>query len=178
MLNKFTIKWCLSSYFSLPAKLLLIQSRIFAPIRAAPGRFDNIEQRPVKFDTEGEAHRNARLLLDNPSDMSTYLGYQDHHIHDMSSLVNEAKAHVHGQGGTGTGSSDIAHQGKSLSFAGTNLWRCDAHVVEVCDLNCLDVDPKDGCPFCVQSCRKLNRSCKVLHLFKSIHHLFIYSWYL
>lgn len=41
----------------------------------------------------------------------------------------------------------------SLSFAGTNLWRCDAHVVEVCDLNCLDVDPKDGCPFCIQSCR-------------------------
>ena len=45
-------------------------------------------------------------------------------------------------------------QGHSLSFAGTNLWRCDAHVIDVCDLNCLDVDPKDGCPFCIQSCRK------------------------
>ena len=43
VLNKFRIKWCLSSYFSLPAKLLLIQSGIFAPIRAPPGRFDNIE---------------------------------------------------------------------------------------------------------------------------------------
>ena len=44
-------------------------------------------------------------------------------------------------------------QGHSLSFAGTNLWRCDAHVIDVCDLNCLDVDPKNGCPFCIQSCR-------------------------
>ena len=42
VLNKFRIKWCLSSYFSLPTKLLLIQSGIFAPIRAPPGRFDNI----------------------------------------------------------------------------------------------------------------------------------------
>ena len=98
------------------------------------------------FDsTEGGPHNHARLLLDNPSDSSTYLGYQDHHNHDMLSLVNEASVRAHG-----TGSSDS----KPLSFAGTNLWRCDAHVVEVCDLNCLDVDPKDGCPFCVQSCRK------------------------
>ena len=43
-LNIFRIKWCLSSYFSLPAKLLLFQSRIFTPIRAPPGRFDNIVQ--------------------------------------------------------------------------------------------------------------------------------------
>ena len=43
VLSKFRIKWCLSSYFSLPAKLLFIQSGIFAPIRAPPGRFDNID---------------------------------------------------------------------------------------------------------------------------------------
>ena len=42
VLNKFRIKWRLSSYFSLPGKLLLIQSGIFAPIRAPPGRFNNI----------------------------------------------------------------------------------------------------------------------------------------
>ena len=42
VLNKFRTKWCLSSYFSLPVKLLLIQSGIFAPIRAPPGRFNNI----------------------------------------------------------------------------------------------------------------------------------------
>ena len=42
VLNKFRIKWCMSSYFSLPAKLLLIQSGIFTPIRAPPERFDNI----------------------------------------------------------------------------------------------------------------------------------------
>ena len=33
-LDKSGIKWCLSSYFSLSAKLQLIQSEIFAPIRA------------------------------------------------------------------------------------------------------------------------------------------------
>ena len=43
VLNKFRIKWCLSSYFSLPAKLLLIRSVIYGPIRAPPGRFDNTE---------------------------------------------------------------------------------------------------------------------------------------
>ena len=42
VLNKFRIKLCPSSYFSLPAKLLLIQSGTFGPIRAPPGRFDNI----------------------------------------------------------------------------------------------------------------------------------------
>ena len=42
MVNKFRIKWFLSSYFSLPAKLLFIQSGIFGPTRAPPGRFDNI----------------------------------------------------------------------------------------------------------------------------------------
>ena len=97
---------------------------------------------------EDASAKHARYLLDNPSDMSTYLGYQDHQKHDMSSLVNEASARAHG---TGSGSSADS---TSQSFAGTNLWRCDAHVVNVCDLNCLDVDPKDGCPFCVQSCRK------------------------
>lgn len=105
------------------------------------------------FFTEAVPHKHARLLLDNPSDMSTYLGYQNHHSHDMSSLVNEASARAHG---TGTGSSDST----PLSFAGTNLWRCDAHIIGVCDLNCLDVDPKDGCPFCVKSCRK----CFVLYV--------------
>ena len=30
-LDKFGVKWCLSSYFSLPAKFQLIQSGIFAP---------------------------------------------------------------------------------------------------------------------------------------------------
>jgi hypothetical protein len=43
----------------------------------------------------------------------------------------------------------------SASFSGTNQWRCDAHVVETCDTQCLDVDPKDGCPFCIPACRKL-----------------------
>ena len=33
-LDKFGIKLCLSLYFSLPAKFKLVQSRIFAPIRA------------------------------------------------------------------------------------------------------------------------------------------------
>ena len=42
VVNKFRIKWCLASYFSLPAKLLLIQSGIQGPIRAPTGRFDNI----------------------------------------------------------------------------------------------------------------------------------------
>ena len=37
VLNKFRTKWCLLSYFSLPAKLLLIQSGIFGPIRAHRG---------------------------------------------------------------------------------------------------------------------------------------------
>ena len=37
VLNKFRIKRCLSSYISLPAKLLLIQSEIFGPIRAPQG---------------------------------------------------------------------------------------------------------------------------------------------
>ena len=52
-LHKFRIKWCLSSYFSLPAKLLLIQSGIFGPIRAPPGRFDNIDP---KGDTLQRTH--------------------------------------------------------------------------------------------------------------------------
>ena len=42
-LNKFRIKWCLSSYFPLPANLFLIQSGIIDPIRAPPGRFNNID---------------------------------------------------------------------------------------------------------------------------------------
>lgn len=42
----------------------------------------------------------------------------------------------------------------SASFSGTNQWRCDAHVVETCDTQCLDVDPKDGCPFCIPGCRE------------------------
>lgn len=123
---------------------------------------------------DGRPNRNARLVLDNPADMSTLLGYKDHRIHDMTSLVDEAKAQAHGQSGTGsssgtgsgaaynvpnfpgqTGASSSGNNPRtSLSFAGTNLWRCDAHVVEVCDLNCLDVDPKDGCPFCIQSCQQ------------------------
>ena len=49
VLNKFRIKWCLSSYFSLPAKLLLIQSGIFGPIRAPTGRFDNIDSTAIWF---------------------------------------------------------------------------------------------------------------------------------
>ena len=53
--NKFRIKWCLSSYISLPAKLLLIQSRTFAPIRAPPGRFDNIEK-VIENDACGVKH--------------------------------------------------------------------------------------------------------------------------
>lgn len=55
-------------------------------------------------------------------------------------------------GSTNTGSSS---SGGSASFHGTNLWRCDSHVVDTCDPQCLDVDPKDGCPFCVPGCRKL-----------------------
>ena len=43
VLNKFGKKWRLPSYFSLLAKFWLIQSGIFAPIRAPPGRFDNSE---------------------------------------------------------------------------------------------------------------------------------------
>ena len=37
VLNKFRTKWCLSSYFSLPAKLLLIRSGIFASNQSSTG---------------------------------------------------------------------------------------------------------------------------------------------
>ena len=50
VLNKFRIKWCLSSYFSLPTKLLLIRSGIFGPIQAPPGRFDNTENQCLRSD--------------------------------------------------------------------------------------------------------------------------------
>ena len=36
-LDKSGVKWCLSSYFSVPAKFQLIQSGVFAPIRAHRG---------------------------------------------------------------------------------------------------------------------------------------------
>ena len=49
VLNKFRIKWCRLSYFSLPAKLLLIQSGILAP----SGQFDNTEIRTVSGDNLG-----------------------------------------------------------------------------------------------------------------------------
>ena len=49
-LNEFRIKWYLSSYFSLPAKLLLIQSGIFGPIRAPPGQFDNIDGWSIRIE--------------------------------------------------------------------------------------------------------------------------------
>ena len=54
MLNKFKIKWCLSSYFSDPAELLLTQSGIFAPIRAPPERFDNIDNSDVQPNLEAK----------------------------------------------------------------------------------------------------------------------------
>ena len=70
-------------------------------------------------------------------------------------------------GGAGTSGAANA-QGHGLSFAGTNLWRCDAHVIEVCDLNCLDVDPKDGCPFCIQTCRKYHFFFLFCYIFYNI----------
>ena len=60
VLNKFRIKWCLSSYFSLPVKLLLIQSEIFGPIRAPPGRFDNIDHRTSHHTTSWPSNSSHR----------------------------------------------------------------------------------------------------------------------
>ena len=63
VLNKFRIKWSLSSYFALPAKILLIQSRIFAPVRALPGRFDNTEFVEQRKDVPIVTYQRTRLSL-------------------------------------------------------------------------------------------------------------------
>ena len=61
---------------------------------------------PASIYSDGKP--NERFVLDNPADMSTYLGYENHGIHDMSSLVNEAKAKAHGQSATGSGTNGAA----------------------------------------------------------------------
>lgn len=147
------------------------------------------------------ARLKERYLLFNPADLSTALGYQNHQVHDLTSLVDEVSGTAHGTGSgktpsgqspgaaynvpnfpamgqnqvlsqtgslagaftgsvtgtagqTGSGGTPFAvsNSGGSASFSGTNQWRCDAHVVESCDTQCMDIDPKDGCPFCISGC--------------------------
>ena len=45
--------------------------------------------------------------------MSTYLGYKDHGIHDMSSLVDEAQTKAHGQSDSGN---DVAGAGSGIPY--------------------------------------------------------------
>ena len=67
-----------------------------------------------RFNSDGNPHStNSRLVLDNPGDMSTYLGYKDHGIHDMSSLVDEAQTKAHGQSGSGN---DVAGAGSGIPY--------------------------------------------------------------
>ncbi|XP_045184791.2 uncharacterized PE-PGRS family protein PE_PGRS54-like isoform X2 [Mercenaria mercenaria] len=149
----------------------------------------------VLFSASDCFKTKKRFLAYNPADLSTALGYQNHQIHDLTSLVNEASGTAHaigsgkngqasynvpnfpamGQnqvqlqtgslGGASVGSSPIVSGSSasgsqfsslggtgSASFSGTNQWRCDAHVIESCDSQCMDVDPKDGCPFCISGC--------------------------
>ena len=67
-----------------------------------------------RFNSDGNPHStNSRFVLDNPGDMSTYLGYKDHGIHDMSSLVDEAQTKAHGQSGSGK---DVAGAGSGIPY--------------------------------------------------------------
>ena len=67
-----------------------------------------------RFNSDGNPHSTySRFVLDNPADMSIYLGYKDHGIHDMSSLVDEAQTKAHGQSGSGN---DVAGAGSGIPY--------------------------------------------------------------
>ena len=53
--------------------------------------------------SDGFPQRALRFLLYNdPSDMSTAIGYQNHVVHNMTSLVDEASIESHTNGGNQT----------------------------------------------------------------------------
>lgn len=84
----------------------------------------------------------------------------------VSQTGNLGTASSTGTGSAATGGASTSGSG-SATFAGTNQWRCDSHVVDTCDTQCLDVDPKDGCPFCIPTCRMFyfySVSCKTTYV--------------